>query len=180
MLPRPASLLAAILAAHANLAAATAVLDCIGDAASARNGSRWRGHERLLPLDTARKVVAIQFRSTSLKGWRAASAKLVVHLDHGRCDGHLTATYMPKFDEKARAQPAWPPHPAAPTVTAACSEVGAGWWQIELPASIAQRLVDEPNGAILLSSKAKREGPVLHSRETLSFTPRLLVEGTAP
>ncbi len=159
------------------LCAATAALDCIGDAASARSGARWRGSERLLALDTPRKVVAIQFRSTSLKGWRATGAKLIVHLDRGRCNGHLMAAYMAKFDEEARALPS--PVPAL-TVRAPCSEAGAGWWQIDLPAAIAQRLVDEPRGAILLASPAKREGPVLHSRETLSFTPRLLVEGVAP
>ena len=42
------------------LMAATAVLDCIGDSASARGGARWLGSERLLPLDTSRKLVAIQ------------------------------------------------------------------------------------------------------------------------
>ncbi len=177
MRSRAACLLIATLTVQGNLAAATAVLDCIGDAASARGGSRWLGHERVLALDTPRKVVAIQFRSTSLKGWRATSAKLVVHLEHGRCDGHLMATYVPKFDEKARTQSQ---QAEAPAVAVACSEVGAGWWQIELPAAIAQRFVDEPNGAILLASKAKRVGPVLHSRETLAFTPRLLVEGVAP
>lgn len=157
------------------LLAATAVLDCIGDAASTNGGGRWRGAERVLALDTPRKMVAIQFRSTSLKGWRATGAKLVVHFERGRCDGPLFVAYIAKFDEKAISMA----RPPVPAVEAACSEAGASWWQIDLPASIAQRLVDEPNGAILLSSRARRGGPVIHSRETFSFTPRLLVEGQA-
>lgn len=161
----------------ARLGAATAVLDCIGDAASARGGARWRGSERTLALDTPRKVVAIQFRSTSLKGWRATSAKLVVHLESGRCDGPLRAGYLVKFQESARSVPQAP----LLTLDAPCTEAGAGWWQIDLPAALAQRLIDEPNGAILLASPAtKRAGPVLSSREAMAFTPRLLVEGVAP
>lgn len=161
----------------ARLGAATAVLDCIGDAASARGSGGWRGAERTLALDTPRKVVAIQFRSTSLKGWRATSAKLVVHLESGRCDGPLRAGYLAKFQEAARALPNSP----VLSVDAPCTEAGAGWWQIDLPASLAQRLIDEPNGAILLASPAaRRGGPVLSSRETMAFTPRLLVEGLAP
>jgi hypothetical protein len=150
--------------------AALAVLDCIGDAAARRPGN-----ERTLALDTPRKVVAIQFRSTSLKGWRAAGAKLVVHFERGRCEGHLLAGYAAKFDEKA-----WPARTAPPSIVVPCAEAGAGWWEIDLPGAIAQRLVDEPNGAIVLASPAKRGGPVLHSRETMTFTPRLLVEGVAP
>jgi hypothetical protein len=157
------------------LLAATAVLDCIGDAASANGGGRWRGSERVLALDTPRKVVAIQFRSTSLKGWHATGAKLVVHFERGRCDGPLLAAYLAKFDEKALSAT----RPAGPFLEAACTEAGASGGQIDRPASIAQGLVDEPNGAILLASRAKRGGPVLHSRETVSFTPRLLVEGQA-
>ena len=151
---------------------ATAVLDCIGDAA-------WPGRAsasaRVLELGAPRKIVAIQFRSTSLKGWRATGAKLVVHLERGRCDGVLMAAYAAKFDEKARSLP----RPTAPAVQAACSEAGAGWWQIDLPAALAQRLVDEPNGAIVLSRTGKAP-MLLHSRETLSFAPRLVVEGLAP
>ena len=158
------------------LGAATAVLDCIGDAASARGGAGWRGSERTLALDTPRKVAAIQFRSTSLKGWRATGAKLVVHLESGRCDGPLRAGYLAKFQEAARTQP----HAPVLTLDAPCKEAGAGWWRIDLPAALAQRLIDEPNGAILLASPAKRGGPVMSSREAMAFTPRLLVEGVAP
>ena len=100
----------------------------------------------------------------------------MVHFERGRCDGPLRVAYLPTFDERARSMG----RPAAPFVEAGCSEAGAGWWQIDLPASIAQSLVDRPNGAIILSSPARqRAGPVLHSRETLSFAPRLLVEGVA-
>ena len=153
------------------------MLDCIGDAASARGGARWRGSERTLPLDTPRKVVAIQFRSTSLRGWRASGAKLVVHFESGRCDGRpLRAGYLAKFHEATRALL----HPPVLTLEAPCTEAGAGWWQIDLPAALAQRLIDEPNGAILLASPARRGGPVMSSRETMAFTPRLLVEGVAP
>ena len=149
----------------------------MGDAASARGGGRWWGGDRVLALDTHRKVVAIQFRSTSLKGWRASGAKLVVHFERGRCDGgKLLAGYVARFDEKAVAMARTP----APSVEVACTPAGADWWQIDLPAALAQRLVDEPNGAILLASRAKRGGPVVHSRETLAFTPKVMVDGVAP
>ena len=132
-----------------------------------------------MPLDTPRKVAAIQFRSTSLKGWRATGAKLVVHFESGRCDARpLRAGYLTRFQESARSLP----HAPAPlTLDAPCTEAGAGWWQIDLPAALAQRLIDEPNGAILLASPAAgRGGPVLSSREAIAFSPRLLVEGVAP
>lgn len=162
-----------LLAGH--LTAATSVLDCIGDAAAERRAGRWQGDGRTLALDGAGKIAAIQFRSTSLKGWRARGAKLVVHFASGRCEQTLLAGYLAKFDEKAES----PRDVPAPETEAACSEAGAGWWQIDLPAAIAQRLVDEPNGAILLTGAGK-SGPVIHARETVSFAPRLLVEGLAP
>jgi hypothetical protein len=132
----------------------------------------------LLALDTPRKMVAIQFRSTSLKGWRATGAKLVVHLESGRCDdGFLLAGYMAKFEEAARSKQRM----SVPEVKAACTVAGADWWQIDLPAAIAQRLIDEPNGAILLSAGPgkRRGGPVISSRESIAFPPRLMVEGVA-
>ena len=170
-------LVAAIWWAAAQLQPATAVLDCIGDAASARGGGRWRGSERVLALDTHRKIVAIQFRSTSLKGWRASGAKLVVHFERGRCAGEkLLAGYVARFEEKALTSSRGP----APSTAVACTLAGADWWQIDLPAAIAQRLVDEPNGAILLSSRARRGGPVIHARESVAFAARLMVDGVAP
>jgi hypothetical protein len=123
-------------------------------------------------------MVAIQFRSTSLEGWRATGAKLVVHLERGRCDeGFLLAGYTAKFEEAARSKPRLP----VPDVKAACTAAGADWWQIDLPAAIAQRLIDEPNGAILLtvSPGKRRGGPVISSRESMAFPPRLMVEGVA-
>jgi len=162
----------AALVLAGTLGGATSALDCMGDAVWGR-----RGDETELALTTARTVLALQFRSTSLKGWRASRATLMVHFTQGRCgEGYLLAGYAVGFDEKARSRHALAPRPS---VRAVCSEAGAGWWRVELPASIAQRLVDEPNGAILLASPSGR-GPVVHSRETFAFAPRLLVEGIAP
>lgn len=171
-----------ILSLFTSLDAATAILDCIGDGYGTRGGRRWRGSDKVLPLHARDQVVAFQFRSTSLKGWRATGAKLMVHLERGKIGGQhqLMAAYSATFDEASLSGGAL--KRADVPVSVPASEAGSGWWEIALPQSIAQRVVDQPNGAIVLTTIAAASGadaPALHSREALQFVPRLIVEGAA-
>lgn len=171
-----------ILSSAAGLQAATAILDCIGDGYGARGGRRWRGSDRVLPLDASDKVVAFQFRSTSLKGWRASGAKLLVHLERGRLDhAPVMAAYSATFNESSLK--GGDLHRTDVPVSVRVAETGAGWWEIALPASLAQRFVDHPNGAVILTILGVNGGSAgfgfLHARESLQFAPKLMVEGSA-
>jgi hypothetical protein len=163
-----------LLLAACGIRAETAILECTSDNWADLRGrleaSRDRAQE--LPVDRHGRLL-LTFRFAVIQGWRVEKAVLLLHV----ADGRVPRTF------RIAAAPPWPGEetslpPISPGEAVRTHEEQQGWIKLELPQSLIRVAVHSRSDglAISLASGAIR----VHTRESISYAPYLLVEGANP
>ena len=152
--------------------AENAILECTADTWIAHGTRAAHGHDAVLTLG-GEKPILLQFRMSAIEGWTVQKAVLLLHVSgNARPRKVLLAAIASPWKESATSPPA-----LGKDVQADERIKPDGWIAIEVPPDLTQSLVDGKafGLAIRLANGAPQQ---FDSRETIQFSPYLVVQGT--
>lgn len=175
----------------------SAVLECIADTwVSPKSVAAGAGSGRVLELEGADRLILLNFRLSAIEGWRVTRATLLLHRSGDGAPGRMgVSTISTRWSESEAAFPsprtgmAWA-GPASDLRDVIFSrgnsrysffqsqDYGGGWLRADVdPALIEWLLAGKGFGLVLLGldNRPRR----FDSRETVQYSPYLLVEGRA-
>lgn len=144
-----------------------AVLECIADTWASPGEAAAHGREPELALAKGGALL-LEFRTALIAGWRVEKATLLLHVKQGRAPGHVRAMPMP--GPWAERSALWRDLPPAGGRKHKVRAYGQGFVAIDLDAGEVQGrglLVYADSGAARFDA-----------RETVGFSPYLLIEGS--
>jgi hypothetical protein len=158
-----------LLLAACGIRAETAILECTSDNWADLRGrleaSRDRAQE--LPVDRDGRLL-LTFRFAVIQGWRVEKAVLLLHI----ADGRAPRTF------RVAAAPPWPGEETSPGEAVKTNEEQQGWIKLELPQALIRLAVHSRSDGLAMSLD---NGAIrVHTRESISYAPYLLVEGAGP
>ena len=150
--------------------AETAILECVADAGSSGGVVTTRGREIKMP-----GMLLISFRTWNVTGWKVENATLLLHVSR--------ASGLPAVELAAIPQPwgeAEPPRLDAGKlkfVSQKATDEPESWLAIEVPGSMVEDMAASRAHGFAVRFKPGKDLTV-HTRESVSFSPYLIVTGT--
>ena len=163
-----------MLLAACGIRAETAILECTSDNWADVRGrleaSRDRAQE--LPVDRDGRLL-ITFRFAVIQGWRVEKAVLLLHLADGRAPRIFRVAAAPPWPGEEASLP-----PISPGEAVKTHEEQQGWVKLELSQALIRLAVHGRSDGVAISLDG---GAIrVHTRESISYAPYLLVEGAGP
>jgi hypothetical protein len=158
---------AALLMA-ANLRAGRALLECTADTAVDLAQETASGKGRELAAGGKSRAVLLDFRTAVIEGWTVEKATLLLHIAEGAAPRKLELAAAPfPWSESETAPPRTVPRFRA----AAVRETKMGWIEVDLGADLLR-------GHGLMIRVPGKARTAFHARETVQYSPYLIVEGS--
>lgn len=155
----------------ASVAAQTAVLECVADTVV-------RGVNRgpIMQLHPA-SLVLLDFRFSAVEGWQIREAKLMLHVAEGDVPAKVEVAVVAEgwWESRPYEQPR-----LARRQSLAVMKHEQGWISLEVPPALVTPTVRRQAHGIGIRVPLRRGMISLHSRESLSWAPYLIVSGAAP
>ena len=153
--------------------AESAVLECTADtwiASYSRKTTSSNGSARTLRLKGSEAVLLLSFRVAVIEGWKIHRATLLIHRASGGTPKGvgLSAVSIPWSEASPGAA-----RPNSRYAFVPVTEAGEGWLRVEVPPALIEQL---RYGLAMIAGQNKAYE--FHSRETVQYSPYLLVEGS--
>lgn len=169
------------------LRAEQAILECTADT-WVQEKETPQGRTQELLVRGKGQVALLNFRFSAIPDWRVQQAALLVHLDTLEPPKKIGVAVLPvawveaeaTYEQAAAGKP-WPGKGLRALLTGATATVREkelGWVEIDIPPALAQSLVEKRGFGFALYLGTLRAPQRLHSRETASQAPYLVVQGT--
>jgi hypothetical protein len=167
------------------LAAETAVLECVRNAAAApgKSASRKAKHAETPRILSLRPGALLAFNMSTIGGWKVSRGLLLLHVTAGPLPAQLEVTLLEGkwIDDLTPPKEAQPVGPAGRTVLLEAYEERDGWLRIELPPELHALGPDHYFLVREAPGKKPAAKPIaIDPRESVQFSPYLIVEGKAP
>jgi hypothetical protein len=157
-----------LLAYSAAMSAETAILECVADAAASGGAVAPRGREMKMP-----GMILASFRTWNVTRWSVENATLLFHIARGEAPTTVEIATIPqKWGEIE------PPRLDAAKLTFLSQKASAepeNWMAIEVPGSMVEDMAASRAHGLVIRLK---KDLTVHSRESGTFSPYLIVMGT--
>ena len=150
--------------------AETAILECTGDAAFPGGASTARARELRMP-----GMALFTFRTWNVTRWSVDKATVFLHIGRGDAPATVEVAVIPEKwaeIELPRLDPA-----KLKFVSQKAQGQPENWLEIDIPGSMVEDVAANRAHGFVIRFKAAKE-LVLHSRESVAFSPYLIVTGT--
>jgi hypothetical protein len=153
------------------MAGETAILECVADASSSGKNFVARDREMRMP-----GIALFNFRTWNVTRWTVQNATLFVHVSRGDAPATVELAAIPQKwaeIELPRLEPA-----KLKFVSQKVQKEPENWLAIDVPGSMVEDVAANRSHGFVIRINMPKE-LVLHSRESLSFSPYLIVSGSS-
>ena len=149
-------------------ASETAVLECVADTVT-----KGADHGKTLEVDPSGHLL-LDFRFSAVEGWKLSQTRLMLHIAGGSAPRRLHASLI----VTAWRESDTPPRPSVGTARPVRIQTHPeNWISLEIPVELLQPSVDRTAFGVAIHNAAGR-ALLVHGRESLSWAPYVLAEGS--